>query len=80
VDPSHIYIAGFWTYGGTPIYINKVYLSNDGETAGISNPHDGALSGACAEVKVLYALPGVDIVKVTDSRGKTQTVKVCNKR
>lgn len=80
VDPSHIYIAGFWTYGGTPIYINKVYLSNDGETAGISSPHDGALSGACAEVKVLYALPGVDIVKVTDSRGKTQTVKVCNKR
>lgn len=30
VDPSHIYIAGFWTLGGSPIYIKAVYLSNDG--------------------------------------------------
>ena len=31
LDPSHIYIAGFWTLGGSPIYINKVYLSNSNE-------------------------------------------------
>lgn len=26
VDPKHIYIAGFWTMGGKPIYIKKVTL------------------------------------------------------
>ncbi len=29
VDPSHIYIAGFWSYGNTPIYIDHLYLTND---------------------------------------------------
>ena len=43
VAPSHIYIAGFWTYGGTPIYIKRVYLSNDGETpAGIRRTESDA--------------------------------------
>lgn len=32
LDPSHIYIAGFWTNGGSPIYIKSVYLSDDGST------------------------------------------------
>ena len=30
VDPSHIYIAGFWSLGGQAIYISEVFLSNDG--------------------------------------------------
>lgn len=31
-NPSHVYIAGFWTLGGSSnsIYISKVFLSNDG--------------------------------------------------
>ena len=29
VDPSHIYIAGFWSYGFTPIYIDHLYLTNN---------------------------------------------------
>ena len=29
-DPSHIYIAGFWTLGGQPLYIEDVFLSHDG--------------------------------------------------
>lgn len=28
LDPSHIYIAGFWSMGGTPLYIDKLYLTN----------------------------------------------------
>lgn len=32
LDPSHIYIAGFWTLGGSPIYIKDIFLSDDGET------------------------------------------------
>lgn len=31
-DPSHIYIAGFWTMGGSTMYIKEVFLSNDGTT------------------------------------------------
>ncbi len=31
-DPSHIYIAGFWTLGGSPLYIKEVFVSDDGET------------------------------------------------
>lgn len=29
VDPSHIYIAGFWSPGNTPLYIDKLYLTNN---------------------------------------------------
>lgn len=29
-DPSHIYIAGFWTTGSAAVSIKDVYLSNDG--------------------------------------------------
>ena len=28
VDPSHIYIMGFWSYGGKPIIIKNIYLTN----------------------------------------------------
>lgn len=28
MDPSHIYIAGFWGYGNNPFIIEKVYLTN----------------------------------------------------
>ena len=28
LDPSHIYIAGFWSYGGCPIKIEDVYLTD----------------------------------------------------
>ena len=39
IDPSHIYIAGFWTRGGKPIYIKAIYQSDDGKTpTGISLP------------------------------------------
>lgn len=30
VDPSHIYIAGIWTYGGSSFFLKDVFLSNDG--------------------------------------------------
>ncbi len=29
LDPSHIYILGFWSPGGTPLYIDKIYLTNN---------------------------------------------------
>ena len=33
MNPSHIYIVGFWTLGNNPIQIKNVYLSNDDGTA-----------------------------------------------
>jgi beta-xylosidase len=31
-DPSHIYLAGFWTNGSAPLMLKSVYVSNDGVT------------------------------------------------
>jgi hypothetical protein len=28
VDPSHIYIMGFWSLGSKPIIIKNIYLTN----------------------------------------------------
>lgn len=35
LDPSHIYIAGFWSNGGQPIKIKNIFVSQDGVTSGI---------------------------------------------
>jgi hypothetical protein len=29
MDPSHIYYVGFWSYGGCPLIIDEIYLSNE---------------------------------------------------
>lgn len=31
IDATHIYIIGFWSYGGTPIVINDVYVTNNSD-------------------------------------------------
>jgi len=33
LDPSHIYIVGFWSSGNSPIVIDKVFLSNSTENS-----------------------------------------------
>ena len=40
VDPSHIYIAGFWTLGGAEnsVSLANIFLSNDGKTPATSLP------------------------------------------
>ena len=89
VDPSHIYIAGFWTYGSTPVYIKSVFLSNDGETSGMTerwsldNVQDGSKRMEYYSPdgrRLASPQPGVNIVKVTDNKGKTKNIKVCYKR
>jgi len=40
LDPSHIYIVGFWSWGNSPIVIDSVFLSNSSEfdsPSGINN-------------------------------------------
>lgn len=34
LNPQHIYIAGFWSYGGKPIKIKQIFLSNDKNATG----------------------------------------------
>lgn len=55
-DPSHIYIAGFWSYGGSPIYIKEIFLSNDGNTpVGILDLEDGSVR----DIEGIYTIDGV---------------------
>lgn len=85
LDPSHIYIVGFWTLGSAPIYINKVYLSDDGlSPTEILTPESGEEEVA----REYYSLDGrrlaspqrgLNLVKVTQSNGKTRVFKACYK-
>ncbi len=58
VDPSHLYIIGFWTYGGHKFKVKKIFPSND--------PNDSAVDGISADDSVLadvYNLQGVAVRK-----------------
>lgn len=35
LDPSHIYIVGFWSLGFTPLYIDKIYVTNNDDPLSI---------------------------------------------
>lgn len=84
VDPSHIYIVGFWTYGGSPVYIKSVYLSDDGETPSTILQ----VSDEQCVREEYYSLngqrlqrpnKGLNIVKQVLSNGKTIYLKKCYK-
>lgn len=38
MDPSHIYIVGFWGYGNLPFTIDRVYLTNSYDPAHVDGP------------------------------------------
>lgn len=85
IDPSHIYIAGFWTYGGSPIYIKQVFLSNDGVNPTAILNVDGVdeivsreyytLSGA----RIVTPPHGICIIREVTKSGKTLVSKRCYK-
>jgi hypothetical protein len=86
-DPSHVYIAGFWTTGSSPIYINKVFLSDDGvNPTGIFEFETGNFDEISREYysldgrRLASPQPGVNIVKVTKNNGNISIFKVCYKR
>ncbi|MBQ7419533.1 MAG: cellulase family glycosylhydrolase [Prevotella sp.] len=84
-DPSHVYIVGFWSYGGSPIYIKQIFLSNDGVTPTGILDVDGVdeivsreyytLSGA----RIVTPARGICIMKTVTKSGKMQVFKVCYK-
>lgn len=85
INPSHIYIAGFWTYGGTPIYIKDIYLSNDGvNPTGVSQVASSdevvsreyyTLSGA----RIVTPIHGICIIKEVTKSGNVRFSKACYK-
>lgn len=81
-DPSHIYIAGFWTMGGSPVYIKEVFLSNDGKTP--VHIEQAAEEGLTVVSETYYTLSGqkvsepfrgMNIVRQTFSDGSVRSVK-----
>lgn len=85
IDPSHIYIAGFWTYGGTPIYIKDIFLSNDGvNPTGVSHV---ALSDEVVSreyytltgAKIVTPIRGICIIKEVTRSGSVRIFKACYK-
>lgn len=85
INPSHIYIAGFWTYGGTPIYIKDIFLSNDGvNPTGVSqvalsdevvSREYYTLSGA----RIVTPIHGICIIKEVTKSGNVRFSKACYK-
>ena len=83
-DPSHIYIAGFWTTGSEPLYIKEVFLSDDGiHPSAIEEAEDnGSMEGRVISVTYytpsgqMYATPqpGINIVRRVMENGRV-TVK-----
>lgn len=44
IDPSHIYILGFWDYGGNQLRISKIYLTNNDDYSESANGVEIVLS------------------------------------
>jgi beta-xylosidase len=61
VDPSHIYIVGFWSSGNSPIVIKNVFLSNSSEygTTGIEELPDINISDN--KLVDVYSIMGVRV-------------------
>ena len=86
IDPSHIYMAGFWTNGTQAIYISEIYLSNDGVTPVGINGVEMDTVGETDVVKIEYFTldgrahsskqRGTNIVRRTHSDGTTDVFKL----
>ena len=85
VDPSHIYIAGFWTNGSGPLYIGDVFVSNDGSTPVTAvgqialDPHSRVVTSEYYDLsgrRLGGLLPqGVTVVRQHLSDGSVRVVK-----
>ena len=86
IDPSHIYIAGFWTYGSSSnaIYIDQVFLSMDGENPVSIEAVAAEAEGSVVATEIysadgcLLTRPekGINIIRTTYSDGKVEVKKI----
>ena len=56
VDPSHIYIIGFWTYGGGKHRIKNIFVSNDPNSSAVES-----VAGTSYEEGPVYNLQGIRV-------------------
>ncbi|MDE6336422.1 MAG: glycoside hydrolase 43 family protein [Muribaculaceae bacterium] len=59
MDPSHIYIVGFWGYGHKPFILDKVYLSNSDDPASV----DGTIIYDADAIVDVYTVTGIPVRK-----------------
>lgn len=80
LDLSHVYIAGIWSYGGSDIVIDRIFLSNDG-----INATDIDLQSTSTSTTAYYNMmgmrisrpgSGVTIIVTTDANGHRVTKKI----
>lgn len=68
-DPSHVYIVGFWSVGGSPLVIDKVYLTDSDDYSEPSGIED-IMTGTDALVDV-YTLQGICLRRRVDAGAAT---------
>lgn len=56
VDPSHIYIVGFWTYGGHKFKVKKIFPTNDPDDTAV-----GSIASDTALTVDVFNLQGVAV-------------------
>jgi hypothetical protein len=61
MNPNHIYIVGFWSYGNTPFIIDKVFLSNSSEYDPLAIKELSAKELNQNELVDVYTIMGVKI-------------------
>ena len=68
VDPSHIYILGLWSPGGTPIKIKSIYLTNNSdyseEASSIGSPSIDEEEVPLFHRNVMFNLQGQQVKSV----------------
>ena len=65
LNTEHIYIAGFWSYGGNPIRIKSVFLSNDKDATGAATGIGEVEALPDCGDNVIYNLRGQRVVNPT---------------
>lgn len=66
-SPSHIYMMGFWSYGGSPIRIKNIFLSNDGINPITTGTHDIMMANAEASSDI-FSIDGIKINRVNNMK------------
>jgi len=61
MDPSHIYYVGFWSYGGCPLIINEIYLTNEEDYSKPTGINDFYNVSSKPEYVDVYSITGARI-------------------
>jgi hypothetical protein len=70
-NPSHLYIIGFWSFGGSPIQFDNVYVTNNDNLDPPSAIHSVFADDEPAEVDV-YSISGIKIRSQVKCESATQ--------